>query len=347
MAALAAAALLTPAVARLARTSGFLDQPAARKLHAAPTPLLGGLAVALAASLGGLFAVGPAGAPPGAALLLGGGLVAFAVGLWDDRRGLGVWPKLAGQGVAAGLLLASGAAPELGLPAPAGAALVWLGVVGLMNAVNFLDNMNGVVGGLAAIALAAFAWGALQGGAPAVAAGQAALAGACLGFLPYNFPRGRIFLGDAGSLLLGYSLAASVALALGGLPRGWGRIGPLFLIAYPLFDATFVLVNRWREGRPLHAAGLDHSNHRLSTLLRCPKRTPILIWLAGAALCASGLAVQELNRPLPSLALSVLWGATLGLAGWRLSAVASAPAPTPRLLSRAASPTRPTERCAT
>jgi UDP-GlcNAc:undecaprenyl-phosphate GlcNAc-1-phosphate transferase len=328
-AALALALTLTPLAIRLARALGFLDQPAERKLHASPTPLLGGLVVACAAAAGGLFALDAAGAPPGFGALLAGGLVALALGFWDDRVRLSVTAKLAGQVVAAAFVLASGVAPDLGLPPVLEVVLIGFGLVGLMNAVNFLDNMNGMAGGLAAIALLGFAWGSLERGATAVAIVQLALAGACLGFLPYNFPRGRIFLGDAGSLFLGYSLGASVVLALGELPRGWGRIGPLFLIAYPLFDMIFVLVNRLREGRPVHAGGKDHSNHRLSVLVRCQKKTAILIWLAGAALCASGLAVQRLNLPLPSLALSVLWAAMLLLAGLRLSSVASPATPTP------------------
>jgi UDP-GlcNAc:undecaprenyl-phosphate GlcNAc-1-phosphate transferase len=317
---LLASLLLVPPAIRLASAIGLLDQPAARKLHRSPTPLLGGVVVACGVTAGGLLAIGLPGVPERLPLLLAGGVVALGVGLWDDRRGLGVLAKLVGQGVAASFVLASGAGDGLELTL-LGSALIWLGLVALMNAVNFLDNMNGVATGLAAIALLAFAWGSFEGGAPGVGTWQLALAGACLGFLPHNFPRSRIFLGDAGSLLLGYSLGASAVLALGQLPRGWGQIGPLFLIGYPVFDLIFVLVNRVHEGRPVHAAGKDHSNHRLFTLVRCPTKTAILIWFVGAALCASALAVQELNSALPTLALSALWGTLFLLAGMRLSSV--------------------------
>jgi UDP-GlcNAc:undecaprenyl-phosphate GlcNAc-1-phosphate transferase len=152
---------------------------------------------------------------------------------------------------------------------------------------------------------------------------QLAVAGACAGFLPFNFPRARIFLGDAGSLLLGYSLGASTALVYAAAPPGWGRVGPLFGLVYPAFDLIFVVSNRLREGRKVSQGGKDHSNHRLARVLSCPNRTVILVWCSTAALCASGLVVQSLNRPLPTLLVSGLWILTLSWAGFRLSSVPS------------------------
>jgi UDP-GlcNAc:undecaprenyl-phosphate GlcNAc-1-phosphate transferase len=133
--------------------------------------------------------------------------------------------KLVGQIVAVGFPLASGHVPHLGLPLWLDLAVSMFCLIGLMNAVNFLDNMNGVIAGLSAIALAGFAWGSWHRGAYGLASGQLALAGACAGFLRYNFPRARIFLGDAGSLFLGYSLGASAVLAWTGHPQG-GTGGP-------------------------------------------------------------------------------------------------------------------------
>jgi UDP-N-acetylmuramyl pentapeptide phosphotransferase/UDP-N-acetylglucosamine-1-phosphate transferase len=198
-----------------------------------------------------------------------------------------------------------------------------------MNAVNFLDNMNGMVVGMAGIALIAFAIGSAARGATGTAAAQLAMAGACAGFLPWNFPRARIFLGDAGSLFLGYSLGASAVLAVSASPPGIARIGPLFALAYPAFDLIFVVVNRLREGRPVHQGGRDHSNHKLSSVIQCPKRTVILLWCSTAALCASGLVVQSLNRPMPALLLSVLWTGLFLWTGLRLSSVQIDPPPPP------------------
>lgn len=326
-AALALALALTPLGIRLAWVTGYLDRPDPRKLHASATALLGGgvvFLVAVAVWLGAESARGGA-ANSEVLLLLLGALCALGLGLWDDRFGMNPVLKLAGQAVAAAAVVASGAAPDFGLPQPWGAVLVILGMVGLMNAVNFLDNMNGMVAGLAAIALAGFAWGSAQRGAYGLASAQLAISGACAGFLRYNFPRARMFLGDAGSLFLGYSLGASAMLALGAAPKGWSGSGPLLILAYPAFDMIFVVWNRLREGRKVYVGGRDHSNHRLARVLQCQKKTVLLMWLSGAALCASGLAVQSLNSP---VATSLLWGLWMLLflwAGVKLSSVPSLP----------------------
>jgi UDP-GlcNAc:undecaprenyl-phosphate GlcNAc-1-phosphate transferase len=321
--ALVLALLLTPVGIRVAWATGYLDHPEARKLHTSATALLGGVVVFVCAVLAVALAHALAGTP---AWTLPIGLVAGAalcllLGMWDDRSGMRPSLKLAGQAAAAFLLIGSGPTPDLGLPAPVSFALVAFALVALMNAINFLDNMNGVVGGLSAILFAAFAWTSAARGAAGLAAVQLALAGACAGFLRYNFPGARIFLGDAGSLLLGYSLGASALLAFNGAPAGWGRVGPLLMLAYPAFDMCFVVVNRLREGRKIYEGGKDHSNHRLASVLKCQKRTVMLLWLVGAALCASGLAVLNLNRALPALLLSALWISLFLWAGLKLSSV--------------------------
>jgi UDP-GlcNAc:undecaprenyl-phosphate GlcNAc-1-phosphate transferase len=314
---------LTPAGIRLAWRTGYLDHPEARKLHTAATALLGGVAVFASGLLAwGAFHLARHGGLERAALfVLGGALLVIALGLWDDRFGMDPLVKLAGQAAAAAAVLGAGRLPDLGLPLPAEAALALIALVALMNAVNFLDNMNGMVAGLGAITLTAFALASAARGAFGWAAAQLAFAGACAGFLPYNFPRARIFLGDTGSLFLGYSLGASAVLAWTAAPRSWGRAGLLLLLAYPAFDMIFVVVTRLREGRKVYVGGTDHSNHRLASVLRCPTRTVLLMWSTMAALCASGLAVLWLNRPTPSLLLSGLWTILLCWSGLRLSSV--------------------------
>lgn len=319
---------LTPLAVRLAWATGFLDHPEARKLHTSATALLGGAVVFACAFAGWWFAIARSGVSrrgdhAEVLALVAGAAVALAWGLWDDRRGMGVRIKLVGQALAALCLVAGGAVPDLGWPGPLESVAVVFGMVTLMNAVNFLDNMNGMVGGLAAVTMAGFAWGSHLRGAEGLAAAQLALAGACAGFLPWNFPKARIFLGDAGSLLLGYSLGASAVLATGGLPSGWGQWGPILALLYPVFDITFVVINRLREGRAIYQGGKDHSNHRLARLLQCPIRTVLLLWLSSAALSVSALVVQSRNRPLPTLLSWGLWTAIFLLAGLRLSSVPS------------------------
>ncbi|MGH7741950.1 MAG: MraY family glycosyltransferase [Candidatus Eiseniibacteriota bacterium] len=318
---------LAPVGIRFAWAVGYLDQPEARKLHTSATALLGGPVVFICAIAGWAVALTLAGRPPGseAAYLVLGALVALAVGLWDDRFGMRPSVKLLGQGAAAVMVMASGAIPPLGLPVALEVFITLVALVSLMNAVNFLDNMNGMVGGLAAVLLAGFAFTSWERGAVGVAAAQLALAGACLGFLRYNFPAARMFLGDAGSLFLGYSLGASAVLAFRAAPAGWGRLGPLLMLSYPAFDMIFVVVSRLREGRKVYEGGKDHTNHRLSRVIQCPKRTVLLIWFSMAALCASGLVILRLNQPLPALLLSGLWTALFLWSGWKLSSIPAHP----------------------
>ena len=313
-----------PLVVRLAWATGYLDHPEARKLHTSATALLGGAAVfAVAlATWGAAMAFMPHSPSDWEAyyLLFGAG-GALALGLWDDRFGMSPSIQLLGQAAAATMIVAGGAVPEIGLPAGVEGILALVALVALMNAVNFLDNMNGMVGGLAAIALLGFAWTSLARGANGVAAAQLALGGACLGFLPHNFPRARLFLGDAGSLLLGYSLGASALLAMQGAPPGWGQAGPVIMLAYPAFDLIFVVVTRLRDGRPVQQGGKDHSNHRLASVLKCPIRTVLVIWVSGVVLCAGGIATLRLNSPIPTLLLSVPLTILLFWSGLRLSSV--------------------------
>jgi UDP-GlcNAc:undecaprenyl-phosphate GlcNAc-1-phosphate transferase len=315
--------MLTPLGTRAAWVIGYLDQPNARKLHTSATALLGGVVVFVSAACAWLGAsrLGLPHSGTSYGLILTGAVVALVTGLWDDRFGMHPAIKLVAQGVAAAILLASQPLPELGLAHPIAFTLALVGLVGLMNAINFLDNMNGMVAGLSAILMGAFAWTSATRGEWGLAAAQVAIAGACVGFLRYNFPRARIFLGDAGSLFLGYSLGASALIAFSTAPHGWGRLGALLMLAYPAFDLFFVVVNRLRDGRKVYEGGKDHSNHRLASVMRCQKNTVLLLWLSGAALCASGLVVLKLNQPLPALVLSALWTILFLWAGMRLSSV--------------------------
>lgn len=313
-----------PLAVRLAWATGWLDHPEARKLHTSATALLGGatvFAVAFATWAVAMRLMPHAPEDWEGYYLLSGAAIAMALGLWDDRFGMSPAIKMLGQAAAATMIVAGGAVPDLGLPVGIEHALTLVAMVALMNAVNFLDNMNGMVGGLAAIALLGFAWTSLERGANGVAAAQLALAGACLGFLPHNFPKARVFLGDAGSLLLGYSLGASALLAMQGAPPGWGQAGPVIVLAYPAFDLIFVVVTRLRDGRPVHQGGKDHTNHRLASVLKCPIRTVLVMWVSGAVLCAGGIVTLRLNSPAATLLLSVPLTILLCWSGLRLSSV--------------------------
>ena len=325
--------VLTPVGTRLAWATGYLDHPEARKLHTTATALLGGAVVFFCAliawttSLNAHTAFGPSSE---ALFIVAGACMALLLGMWDDRFGMGPQIKFLGQATAAALLLASGHIPDFGMPVPLNAILALVSLVALMNAVNFLDNMNGVVAGMAAIGLGGFSAHSWSRGAYGLAAAQLAVAGACLGFLRYNFPRAKIFLGDAGSLFLGYCLGASALLAYDGAPAGWGRIGAILVLGYPAFDLFFVVITRLRDGRRLSQGGKDHTNHRIASVLKCQTRTVLLVWFSMAALCASGVVVLRLNQMLPALLLSGLWILLFLVAGLKLSSVpVHRPSPAP------------------
>lgn len=328
--------LLTPFGTRMAWATGWLDHPEARKLHTSATALLGGAVVFVSALIAWLvvrragWVMPVAVGTPEVPFIIAGLMLALGIGLWDDR--LGMEPRLKSllQGLSAVLLICTGHIPDFGMPIWFNALFALISIIALMNAINFLDNMNGILGGLAAIALTGFALNSWDRGAYALATAQLAVAGACVGFLRYNFPKAKIFLGDAGSLFLGYCLATSGLLAYDEAPLGWGRAGVILILGYPAFDLFFVVITRIRDGRKVYEGGKDHTNHRLASILKCQKRTVLLVWLSGVALSVSGLVVLKLNQLLPALGLLALWIILFLLAGLKLSSVPyQRPSPVP------------------
>ena len=272
----------TPLVRLAAQRLGFVDQPNARKQHTVPTPLLGGLAIYIASIvalvlLGDRFYVNQV-----AGIALGATLVSF-MGLWDDRRGLSPWVKLCGQFLAAAILVLTDVTVSF-LPWPAlnvAATLFW--VVGITNAMNLLDNMDGLSGGIAAIAAVFFLLFAAMSKQYLVGALAAALVGACLGFLLYNFNPASIFMGDTGSLFLGFTLAAvGIKLRFPANSAFVTWMVPLLVLGVPIFDTTLVIISRLRRGlNPLTTPGKDHLSHRLARLTGSPREAVLICYLLG------------------------------------------------------------------
>jgi UDP-GlcNAc:undecaprenyl-phosphate/decaprenyl-phosphate GlcNAc-1-phosphate transferase len=307
--ALAGAAALTPLARGLSWRLGFLDQPAVRKVHVKATPLLGGAAVG-GGMLVALVVGANVGLPlPGWGTLLGL-LVALSLGLVDDRIGLGPGPKLAGQLLAGAFFVIEGQAAHLTGWWPADLFLTLFWVVALMNAINFLDNMDGIAAGIGAVAGFSFAVLALRSGDLAGAVLGLALTGGCCGFLVFNFSPASIFLGDTGSLLVGATLARlSLGMAHGKAPGPQGLVAPLvalLVLAYPVFDITFVTVVRLLEGRKIYQGGRDHSSHRLDGVFKDHRATALAVYALSLALSGLALAVHSTAR-FP-LGLSVLAG---------------------------------------
>lgn len=292
-AALALAFAATPIARQLALRFGIIDQPAARKLHRNPVPLLGGTAIYVAFFLALLVFGDRFRLPQLVSILVGASLVSF-LGIWDDRRGLRPLLKLLGQVVAALILVVADVQVQL-FPAPAiNAALTIVWIVGITNALNLLDNMDGLSGGVAAIAAGFFLLLAASSGQVLVASLSAALLGACLGFLRYNFNPATIFMGDTGSLFIGFILAAlGIKLRFDG-PTVITWMIPVIVLGVPIFDTTLVSISRLRRGKnPLTTPGKDHISHRLVQLGLTQREAVMALYLVCGALGMAALFIRN------------------------------------------------------
>ena len=322
-----AALVLTPYASRLATRIGAVDCPSARGVNQRPgMPLLGGLAVA-AGFFAGMMAVGLVPRSPVDADrwwgMVAGGLVLVGTGIWDDRFGLNALPKFTLQMIAASIAVASGfEISRLSSPLTTGvmidlprwvvwpASLLW--IVGVTNALNLLDGLDGLASGVGAIigaTLTAIAW---QAGQPFGVFVGVALVGALLGFLPHNFAPARIFLGDTGSLFIGYTLSL---LAL----EGYRRISlitflaPLFALAVPILDTTLSILRRMRSHAPIFSADRLHMHHRLLDAEGSPRAAVLQFYFVTAAFCLIALSFTKLHGATAVVFLAIVAILTLRL----------------------------------
>ena len=249
-------------VRRVSYQHGWLAHPREDRAHTTPTALFGGVAIFLAFTAGLLTFSSLPWPYPGLLALTTG---VFLLGLADDVWDLRPQSKLVAQ-IAAGLLLyLFGFHFNDALPRLLDLAIVVFWVVGITNAMNLLDNMNGLCAGTAAIAVAFRFLFFLNDGNAAGATAAAVFLGAILGFLVFNFPRASIFMGDAGSLVIGFVLAALNLTNAEAYSKGLFSVlfFPVLVLALPIFDTAFVSVVRTLSGRPLSHGGRDHTSHRL------------------------------------------------------------------------------------
>jgi UDP-GlcNAc:undecaprenyl-phosphate/decaprenyl-phosphate GlcNAc-1-phosphate transferase len=246
---------------------GLLDRPNSRphKVHGTPIPIAGGIAIFLTVVAGGLISqvIGMASVWPAVAA----GSVVFLFGLIDDFKNLPPVIKLFGQ-VAAGILLVLfGIQVRLFDPAWINWLITLVWVVGMTNAFNFVDSMDGLACGLGALAAAFFMLVTFDAGQLGLSLFSAIVLGAVLGSFYYNAQPARYFLGDSGAQLVGFILAA---VAIEYAPVGFIRLQswyvPILLLAVPIFDTALVIISRWRRGRPVYMAGRDHTYHRLVSI---------------------------------------------------------------------------------
>jgi len=283
-----------------------LDLPAPRKLHAQPTPLLGGLAVFAGIAAATMVFVRPV-VPGQTALLLAGAAAFGLLGLADDLWDAGAWKLVAEAAVVAAIVWLGGF--RINLPWPgSGEILAILWILGVANAVNCLDCADGVAPGISAIAGLALMVLAITLDRWGVAVAAAAVAGASLGFLRFNFPPARIFLGDAGSLMLGFLLAAlSAALVAPKISTEWAA--PLLILSIPVFDFLLVHVKRYQQGirHPLQiitSTGKDHLPHRLLQAGLSTRATTVRVYALSVVAGVSAVSLA-LWGPIVAVVLTV------------------------------------------
>jgi UDP-GlcNAc:undecaprenyl-phosphate GlcNAc-1-phosphate transferase len=297
---------LTPVSRAIAIRLGIVDKPAARKLHAESTPLLGGLAIYVALALSLLLFSPPQHLVEMGAILSGAAFLAL-VGAFDDKYNLGIRLRLVAMTVAALVLVAAGIHIQLFNNLWIDVPITILWVLTVTNAVNFNDNMDGLAAGLTAIAAAFFMVIAFSQSLSLVSTLAAALLGSAVGFLIYNFNPASSFMGDMGALVLGFVLAVlGIKLEFGAQPLGVTWMVPLLVLALPLSDIFLVVVTRLREGRSPAQAGKDHTSHRIMSLGLSQRRTIFVLY----AFCVlfGGLAmVVSLVEP------QIAWG--VGISG--------------------------------
>lgn len=289
---LGAALVTVPLAIRLAWRTGFLDYPVGYKKHARPTPCLGGLAVMLA------FLP--------ACLLLGGGASRFGVivvcalglslvGAVDDRVGLGPLPRVLAEVAAATALWDAGLAWYVSQSETLNlvAAIFW--VVGIVNAFNLMDNLDGAAGTIGTVSAAGAGALAAVEGDILLAALALSLSGACAGFLPFNLSRpARIFLGDGGSMPIGFIVAAVVMDISENAGLGQAVVvAAVLFIGLPALDTALVVVSRRRRGASVLSGARDHVTHRLLGPLHTPRAVAAALGLTQAALCLVGLALFQ------------------------------------------------------
>lgn len=304
----------------LANRWGLIDVPgsAPHKQHAAPTPLAGGLTLLMVfslLSLGFNFV-----AIPELRAIMVSGCIVFIFGLLDDFREISPPVKLLGQVLGVGTLISLGVyirifeSPEFFIYGQGGVyvlldwALTIFWMVGITNAFNFVDSMDGLSVALAGIAAAFFMWATIDSGQPVLTQLSAALLGVCMALYFYNAPPARLFLGDAGAQTLGFVLAA---LAIVYTPRETFQTSswfvPILILGVPIFDTVLIVTGRLRRRRPVYKSARDHTYHRLVASGLEPNRAVLLMNFGAVVLGC--LAIVALD--LPPVASNAVFAACL------------------------------------
>ncbi|MBV8282162.1 MAG: undecaprenyl/decaprenyl-phosphate alpha-N-acetylglucosaminyl 1-phosphate transferase [Candidatus Eremiobacteraeota bacterium] len=313
--AFAACALLTPLVIRAAVRLGHFDEPdGERRVHTQPTPRLGGIAIYLGFTLALFVTLNIALLintviaryldTPDLAKVIGmlfGGTLMMGVGLWDDVMEMRARNKFIAQFVVAliAVLFYGFTIYRLSLPHFGLVELAWFGIpfslfwyLGMVNAINFLDGLDGLVAGYTTIACVALTIISLVKGQYLVAITTCALAGAAGGFLPYNYSPARIFMGDGGSMFIGFVLATVGVMGTEKNAVAISLVVPLLILALPILDTAKVIARRLHKGAPLAAADRGHVHHQLLDLGLSQRQAVLLIYAVCGILGVVAIALS-------------------------------------------------------
>jgi UDP-GlcNAc:undecaprenyl-phosphate/decaprenyl-phosphate GlcNAc-1-phosphate transferase len=311
---------LTPLVRALARRYGFVARPKADRWHRKPTAMMGGVAIFLSVAVTYLLFVPHTRA--GWVVMAASSFLCL-VGLVDDYLHIKPYQKLIGQVMGATLVVYFGLSLPWGWAAGAGMAVTIFWLIGITNAVNLLDNMDGLAAGVSAIAAAFIAANFAVNGQPVEAMMLAVLAAALVGFLVYNSNPASIFMGDCGSMFVGFFLASSALLSASGV-RGRGFVVvlavPVLILFIPIFDTTLVTLARKLSGRAASQGGRDHASHRLVALGLSERHA---VWMLYAFAAGSGvlaMLVRDFDYR-AAIALTLGFAVVLALVGVYLAGV--------------------------
>lgn len=318
---------LTPVIRKLALRVGAVDKPNRRKVHKVTMPRLGGVAIFIGFAAA-LLLTQPLGRQE--AGLLAGCAIIVLTGIWDDIRELKPGTKLMAQ-IAAAILVASFGVRVEAITHPLGSmfhlgvlsipvTVLW--IIGVTNALNLIDGLDGLAAGTSVIAAVTMAAVAGFEGRTMVAGFALILAVAVLGFLPYNFSPAKIFMGDSGSMFLGFTLGT---LAIQGLTKGATFISifiPVIILGIPIFDTLFAIIRRYRNHRPIFEADKGHLHHRLLRMGLSQRQTVLAIYFVDVFLGLSAIVLNILSTEHNIMALIVLATAIL-VAGERIRVLTS------------------------
>ncbi|MDH3629030.1 MAG: undecaprenyl/decaprenyl-phosphate alpha-N-acetylglucosaminyl 1-phosphate transferase [Acidobacteriota bacterium] len=287
--------LMTPRIREAAIRFGIVDHPDGKlKTHREPVAYLGGLAISLSCFVALAITV------PFNHQVLGillAGAIVVVLGMLDDLGGLGPWAKLAGQLVAVTVLIKAGLFIQLTfVPVPLAIALTVWWLLAVTNAFNLIDIMDGLSAGTAATAAIVLGIVAEMNQGIAAATILAAIAGACIGFLRYNFQPAKIYMGDTGSMFLGISLGALAMDNAYTARNDIAAIAPALILGVPLFDMVFVMYVRWRRGLPVMIGSPDHVALRLRKWKLSTRQTVVASYVVTAILGAAAIAITLLPQ---------------------------------------------------